>query len=72
MSKDPVVQKVLDAVQGKPEAMKQLASAMVSRDVKQIRDAIRTSSGIALSDAEVSAVLATVPADPQQALAYCT
>ncbi len=68
---DPTIQKVLDAVQDKPEAVKALSKALLTRDAAQLREAI-AATGVALSEAEVSRVLASMPRDDQQALAYFT
>ncbi len=72
MNKDPTIQKVLDAVQGKPEAIKKLSAALITRDVAKIREAVSTSAGLSLSEGEVGAVLASMPQDNAQALAFCT
>ena len=72
MKKDPTIQKVLDAVEGKPEAVKVLSAALITRDVTKIREAVASSAGVHLSDDEVSAVLSRMPNDREQALAYGT
>lgn len=66
---DPTIQKVLDPVQDKPEAVKQLSSALLTRDAKRLREAISSAAGVSLSEAEVSRVLASMPKDDQQAVA---
>lgn len=72
MNKDPTIQKVLDAVQGKPEAIKKLSAALITRDVAKIREAVSTSAGVTLSEGEITSVLSSMPQDNAQALAFCT
>lgn len=69
---DPTIQKVLDAVQDKPDAVKKLSSALLTRDAKRIRETIASAAGVSLTEAEVSRVLASMPQDDQQAVAYYT
>jgi hypothetical protein len=72
MTKSPAIQQVVDAIQGKPEAIKELAAALATRDVGQIHKAIGKTTGIELDETEVRTFLSSVPADGDQALAYCT
>lgn len=71
-SKDPTIQKVLDAVLGKPDALRELSEALVTRNVDLIRDAVSGSAGIFLTEAEVRRVIDFLPRDARQALAYAT
>ncbi len=68
----PAIQQVVDAIQGKPDAIKELAAALVTKDVARIRDAVDRSTGIQLSEADLGTFLASMPSDPQQVVAYCT
>lgn len=72
MNLSPAIQEVVDAIQGKPDAIKELAAALATKDLPKIRDAVDRSTGIKLSDADLGTFLSTMPADPQQAVAYCT
>lgn len=72
MSQDPIVQRVLEAVQGKPDAIRRLSDALVSRDPARLREAVSSTAEVPLTDADAQALLASMPADDQQALAYFT
>jgi len=70
--KDPTIRKVLDAIEGNPDAVKQLSAALLTRDRARIRDAVSTTTGVVLTLEEISQVLSTMPSDDEQSLAYLT
>lgn len=68
--KDPTVQKVLDAVGGRPDVVRHVSAALAKGDVDEIRAAVSGWAGILLTEAEVRRVLAFLPIDEHRALAW--
>ena len=73
LTKDELAKKVLDAVKGDPEAVKEVSAALVSRDPARIKRVIARVSGINLLDEEVKMILDELGSNPEQAVvAYST
>lgn len=72
MNNDELANKVLAAVQGKPEAVKAISDALAGGDPVQIQDALSTHAGVQISADEAQMISAQVKADPSQPAAYCT
>ncbi|MFO0589118.1 MAG: hypothetical protein U0441_16320 [Polyangiaceae bacterium] len=72
MTNDELANKVLIAVQGKPEATKAISDALAGGDPNQIQGALSTYAGVEISAEEAQAISAQVKADPSQPAAYCT
>src|SRR5262249_11109198 len=73
LTKDELARRVLDAVKGDPDAVKDVSGALVSRDPEQIRQSIARVAGIQLSDDELQMILSELGSNPEQAVvAYST
>lgn len=69
---DDLANRVLAAIQDKPEAVKSLSDALATRDPVAIRDAIKQGAGIDLSDEEAQRIVDMVNANPSRPAAYWT
>ncbi len=72
MNNDELANKVLAAVQGKPEAVKAISEALAGGDPVQIKDTLHTHAGVEISADEAQMISTQVKADPSQPAAYCT
>ncbi len=72
MTNDELANKVLNAVQDKPDAVKAISEALAGGDPHVIQTALSTQAGVDISTAEAEAIAAQVKADPSQPAAYCT
>lgn len=72
MNNDELANKVLAAVQGKPEAVKAISDALASGDPVRIQGALSKHAGVNITGDEAQAIAAQVKADPGQPAAYCT
>jgi hypothetical protein len=71
-SSDDIANKVVNAVQNKPEAVKAIGDALATGDADKIQHALSHHAGIDISAAEAHEIATKVKADPSQAAAYCT
>jgi hypothetical protein len=73
LTKDELAKRVLDAVKGDPEAVKDVSGALVSRDPERIKQSIARVAGIHLTDEELKMILGELGTNPEQAVvAYST
>ncbi len=72
MNNDELATKVLNAVQGKPEAVKAISEALAGGDPVEIKGALSAHAGVEITPDEAQAISAQVKADPSQPAAYCT
>lgn len=72
LTKDELAKKVLDAVKGDAEAVKEVSKALVSRDPKQIREVFSRVVKIHLDEKEIELILKELGASSEQAVAYLT
>lgn len=72
MNPNDLAAKVIQAIQGKPEAVKAISDALAGGDADAIRDAIAKHAGIQISDEDAQSISAQVRANPSQAHAYST
>lgn len=69
---DELAAKVIQAIQGNPDAVKAISEALASGDPAAIRGAISSHAGIEISEAEAQAIADQVRANPSAAAAYNT
>lgn len=69
---DDLATRVINAIQGNPEAVKQISDALASGDPAVIRDAINTHAGIEITTDEAQAIASQIQANPAAAAAYNT
>ncbi len=69
---DDLANKVITAIQGKPEAVKAISDALAGGDADAIREAIQTHAGIQLTDDELASIVDKVRANPAAPAAYFT
>lgn len=72
MRSDDLATRVINAIQGKPEAIKALADALAAGDGLAIKEAIATHAGIDVSAEEAQSIADQVKANPSQPAAYGT
>jgi len=72
MRDDDLATKVINAVQGNPEATKQISDALASGDPALIQEAIGKYAGIDISPEEAQTIADQVKANPSQPAAYMT
>jgi hypothetical protein len=72
MNPDELAARVIEAIQGKPEAVTAISNALVSGDADQISGAISTHAGIQITPEEARQIAAQVQANPNSAAAYGT
>ena len=72
MNNDELANKVLAAVQGKPEAVKAISDALTGGDPIQIKDALSSHAVVEITAEEAQMICTQVQADPSQPAAYCT
>jgi hypothetical protein len=64
--------RVLQAVDGNPEAIKQISDALASGDPTAIQAALSTYAGMEISTEEAQEIAETIKASPSQPAAYQT
>jgi hypothetical protein len=69
---DDLAKKVIDVIQGKPEAVKAISDALVAGDASEIRDAVHKHAGIEITGDEAEAIAARIRANPSAVAAYVT
>ncbi len=69
---DDLATRVINAIQGNPEAVKQISDALASGDPAVIRDAIKAHAGIEITTDEGQAIASQIQANPAAAAAYNT
>lgn len=69
---DDLAKKVIDAIQGKPDAVKAISDALATGDANRIRESIRAHAGIDITDDETQAIVEKVQANPSAPAAYFT
>ncbi len=72
MRSDDLATRVIDAVQGNPEATKQISDALASGDAAVIQAALAKHAGIDISAGEAQTIAEQVKANPSQPAAYMT
>jgi hypothetical protein len=72
MRGNDLVTKVLEAVDGKPEAITAISEALASGDSSAIQAALSTHAGIEISAEEALEIADTVKANPSQPAAFYT
>lgn len=72
MNPNELAAQVIQAIQGKPEAVKAIADALAGGNAATIRDAIAKHAGIQITDADAEAIASQVQANPTQAASYWT
>lgn len=72
LTKDELAKKVLDAVKGDPAAVKEVSTALVSRDPAKIREVFSRVAKVHLGDNEIEMILQELGASSEQAVAYLT
>lgn len=72
MRDDDLATRVMNAVQGNPEATKNISDALASGDAAAIQEALAKHAGIDISAAEAQTIADQVRANPSQPAAYMT
>jgi hypothetical protein len=72
LTKDELAKKVLDAVKGNPEAIKEVSGALVSRDPERIHEVFLRVAKIDLGPEEIDMILRELGSSSEQAVAYVT
>ena len=72
MNIDELAAQVIQAIQGKPDAVKAISDALASGDAALIRQAIQDHAGIQLSMDEAQQICNHVQANPAAPAAYWT
>ena len=72
MNIDELAAQVIQAIQGKPDAVKAISDALASGDAARIRESIQEYAGIQLSMDEAQQVSNHVQANPAAPAAYFT
>jgi hypothetical protein len=69
---DELATNVINAIQGKPEAVKHISDALASGDAVKIREAIKAHAGIDISEEDAQGIADQITANPSAAAAYNT
>ena len=69
LTKDELAKRVLDAVKGHPEAVKDVSEALVSRDPARIKQSIARVAGIDLNEQELEMIVGELGSNPKQTVA---
>ena len=72
LTKDELAKRVLDAVKGDPDVVKEVSGALVSRDPQRIREVFSRVAKIDLTQAEIDMILKELGSSSEQAVAYLT
>ena len=72
MRSNDLASRVIAAVQGNPEATKQISSALASGDAVTIQSAISAHAGIEISPEEAQTIADQVKGNPSQQAAFIT
>ena len=72
MAISDLASRVLEAVQGDDEAVKQLSEALVSGNATEIKRVFLAVAKIDITDAEAADVVSELGADPKKAVGYAT
>lgn len=72
MNPNELAEKVIQAIQGKPEAVKAISDALAAGDPDRIREAIAQHAGIQISNDDAQMISAQIQANPSQPASYWT